>query len=63
MKIEPCPVCGVQIHDDAKVVFYAGPPGTRSRLHARVCQFLPAEKAEHCINQGDHECKRSDYYD
>jgi len=62
--IETCPVCGVQIQDGGKVMFYAGPPGTRARLYARVCQFLKdTDKQESCINQGDHETKPADYYD
>lgn len=43
---ETCPVCGVEIIGDY-VKFSVGPPGTRSRLRQRVCQY--AQKPG-CIN-------------
>jgi hypothetical protein len=60
MAIETCPVCNVQIEDGAKVLFSAGPSGTRARLYARVCRYV--EKPD-CINQGDHEISSKDCYD
>lgn len=60
MTIETCPVCKVQIEDGAKVLFSAGPSGTRARLYARVCRYV--EKPD-CINQGDHEISPKDCYD
>jgi hypothetical protein len=65
--VQECPVCGVKIEDDAKVLFSCGPSGTRSRLWARVCQFLKdKEKKDACINLGHPATDvvlESDYYD
>lgn len=61
-KEEICPVCGVTILDGAKVVFSAGPSGTRSRLWARVCNFA---KNPGCINQDEAiagNIRSDDYY-
>lgn len=48
---QTCPVCGVKILVGVvggdRVLFSAGPPGTRARLYARVCQYV--QKAG-CIN-------------
>jgi hypothetical protein len=62
--LQKCPVCGVLIEDDAKVIFSYGKPGTRSRLYARVCQF--AKDKANCINQDDSkigDILETDYYD
>ena len=48
--IEICPVCKVQIKDDREVIFSAGKPGDRTKLWARVCQYV-AERQDGCINQ------------
>jgi len=59
---EKCPVCSVQIENDAKVNFSYGKSGTRSRLWARVCQFT---KNPDCINQCEGkigDIKDNDYY-
>lgn len=48
--IEICPVCKVQIKNDREVIFSAGPSGDRTKLWARVCQYV-ADKQEGCINQ------------
>jgi hypothetical protein len=43
-------------------LFSSGPPGTRSRLSARVCQFV---KKNGCINQDPNligDIKADDYY-
>ena len=48
--IEICPVCQVQIEDNRKVVFSSGNPGDRTKLWARVCQYV-ADKKPGCINQ------------
>ncbi|NJK55750.1 MAG: hypothetical protein HC939_07005 [Pleurocapsa sp. SU_5_0] len=48
--IEICPVCQVQIKDDREVIFSSGQPGDRTRLWARVCQYV-AGKRDGCINQ------------
>ncbi len=48
--IEICPVCQVKIEDDHKVIFSTGKPGDRTRLWARVCQYV-ADKKTGCINQ------------
>jgi len=48
--IEICPVCQVQIKDNREVIFSAGKPGDRTKLWARVCQYV-AEKQAGCINQ------------
>ena len=49
-KIEICPVCQVQIKNDREVIFSTGKPGDRTKLWARVCQYV-ADKREGCINQ------------
>ncbi|ACK67373.1 conserved hypothetical protein [Rippkaea orientalis PCC 8801] len=46
--VEVCPVCGVKIEGEDKVLFSCGPVGTRARLWARVCQYA---KNPDCINQ------------
>ncbi|BFM40557.1 hypothetical protein [Synechocystis sp. LKSZ1] len=62
-RVEVCPVCGVTIENGAKVVFSAGPAGTRARLWARVCNFA---KSPDCINQDEAsigDVQSNDYYD
>jgi hypothetical protein len=60
-----CPVCKVRIvkaPGGDKVLFSSGPPGTRSRLSARVCQFV---KKNGCINKDPNligDIKSEDYY-
>ncbi|MEA5535148.1 hypothetical protein [Crocosphaera sp. XPORK-15E] len=60
--VQICPVCGVKIEGGDKVIFSAGPVGTRARLWARVCNY--AQKPD-CINQ-DHTAigsvHENDYY-
>ena len=62
---QTCPVCGVQIVPGGpagdRVIFSSGPPGSRSKLWARVCQF---NKKPGCINeQGKSEnISADDYY-
>ena len=62
---QTCPVCGVKILVGVvggdRVLFSAGPPGTRARLYARVCQYV--QKAG-CINSsgGNQPPQASDYY-
>lgn len=49
---QTCSICGVTIECNAigdRVIFSYGPPGTRSRLWSRVCQFV-GDRAG-CINQ------------
>lgn len=48
--IEICPVCQVQIKNDREVIFSAGKPGDRTKLWARVCQYVVG-KQDGCINQ------------
>ncbi len=63
VKIETCPKCGVRIENGAKVLFSAGPPGTRARLWARVCNYVQDPT---CINQNEEQIgnvSREDYYD
>ena len=48
--IEVCPVCQVQIKDNREVIFSTGKPGDRTKLWARVCQYVVG-KREGCINQ------------
>ena len=48
--IEICPVCKVQIKNDREVIFSAGPSGDRTKLWARVCQYV-SDKQKGCINQ------------
>ncbi|MEO0947917.1 MAG: hypothetical protein AAFY11_07200 [Cyanobacteria bacterium J06641_5] len=43
-----CPVCSVEISAADEVIFSGGRPGTRARLHARVCQYA---KRQGCINR------------
>ncbi len=60
-----CPVCQVKIMKAPggdKVLFSSGPPGTRAKLAARVCQFVT--KAG-CINRDPTqigEITADDYY-
>jgi hypothetical protein len=46
-----CSACGVKIIGE-EVHFSHGKPGTKERLHARVCQFA---KKPGCINNLDSE--------
>jgi hypothetical protein len=60
--IEVCPICGVKIEGENKVLFSAGSPGSRSRLWVRVCQYI---KKPGCINQDKKaigEIQPNDYY-
>lgn len=62
--IEICPVCKVQIKNDREVIFSAGKPGDRTKLWARVCQYV-ADKQDGCINQDTNKIdslKPSDTY-
>jgi hypothetical protein len=65
MKTQTCPVCGVKIMVGVvggdRVLFAAGPPGTRARLWARVCQYV--DKAG-CINAdgGSLQPSQDDFY-
>ncbi|MBF2049346.1 MAG: hypothetical protein EDM05_024155 [Leptolyngbya sp. IPPAS B-1204] len=46
-----CPICGVKILKligGDRVLFSSGPPGTRSLLWAKVCQYT---QKSGCINQ------------
>lgn len=60
-----CPVCGVKILPAIggdRVLFSAGPPGTRAKLWARVCQFVDKPA---CINRDKTaigEITDSDYF-
>ncbi|MBE9078792.1 hypothetical protein IQ241_16060 [Romeria aff. gracilis LEGE 07310] len=51
-KTQTCPICQVKIMVGTaggdRVLFSAGPPGTRAKLWARVCQF---NKKSGCINE------------
>lgn len=47
--MEKCQVCTVCIENNV-VLFSHGKPGTRARLHARVCQYTTNEK---CINRNE----------
>jgi hypothetical protein len=60
---EVCPVCGVVIENNAKVIFSAGPSGTRARLWARVCNYAQNSA---CINRDEAaigSVASNDYYD
>ena len=59
---EICPVCQVKIVDGDQVLFSSGPPGTRAKLWARVCQYV---QKQGCINQEADAVgtvKPEDYY-
>lgn len=62
---QTCPVCGVKILvgmvGGDRVIFSAGPPGTRAKLYARVCRYV--QKAG-CINQeaASQPIQSDDYY-
>lgn len=62
---EVCPACNVTIIKGPradKVLFSAGPPGTRAMLWARVCQY---SQKPGCINKDRDaigEIKPGDYY-
>lgn len=64
-KTETCPVCGVKILAGIvggdRVLFSAGPPGTRAKLYARVCRYVDKPG---CINKegGSQSIQSSDYY-
>ncbi|MEL6221325.1 MAG: hypothetical protein AAFQ57_17470 [Cyanobacteria bacterium J06626_14] len=48
--IQTCPICGVKIMPcigGDKVLFSAGPPGTRASLRQKVCQYVTKSG---CIN-------------
>jgi hypothetical protein len=65
LNTQTCPVCGVKILVGVvggdRVLFTAGPPGTREKLWARVCRYT--QKAG-CINQqeGLGSISKDDYY-
>ena len=51
-----CALCQVEIQGEGstsdRVIFSRGTPGTRSKLWARVCQYLKSdEQQQQCINQ------------
>ncbi len=46
-----CQVCGAVIDDPERVHFSYGPPASRERLYARVCQLT---NAPGCLNRGCH---------
>jgi hypothetical protein len=52
--IEICPVCQVRIKNDREVIFSTGKPGDRTKLWARVCQYV-VDKKEGCINQDSNK--------
>ncbi|PSN13387.1 hypothetical protein C7293_16215 [filamentous cyanobacterium CCT1] len=62
---QTCPVCGVKILvgivGGDRVLFSAGPPGTRARLYARVCRYVDKPG---CINKdgGSQAANPNDYY-
>lgn len=64
-RTESCPVCGVKIMVGVvggdRVMFSAGPPGTRAQLHAKVCRHV--DKAG-CINRqaAASKAQADDYY-
>lgn len=60
--IETCPVCGVKIEDNAKVIFSYGSSGTKSRLWARVCQFAKNDDCINDFNEMADKIESSDYY-
>lgn len=60
--LQVCPICGVKIEGNDKVIFSSGPVGTRARLWARVCNYV--QKPE-CINQDPEaigSVHENDYY-
>ncbi len=65
-----CTLCEVEIQSMGGgldlVHFSQGPPGTRSKLWARVCQYLRTpEQCAQCLNQDPGlrgEINTSDYY-
>ncbi|NJO47309.1 MAG: hypothetical protein HC825_03410 [Oscillatoriales cyanobacterium RM1_1_9] len=63
--VQVCPVCTVKIVKSIggdQVLFSSGPPGTRAKLTARVCQFVTKEG---CINKNPAlvgEIRPDDYY-
>lgn len=62
---QTCPICSVKIVVGSpggdRVLFSSGPPGTRTKLWARVCQF---NQKPGCINQQTKEATIpvDDYY-
>lgn len=57
-----CPACEVVINEDDQVLFSYGPPGSRAKLYARVCQYA---KKPGCINRDEQkigDIQECDYY-
>lgn len=62
VNIQTCPVCGVKIEGEDRVLFSTGASGTRARLWARVCNYV--QKGD-CINQNPSligSVSTNDYY-
>lgn len=63
--MQVCPICGVKILKlvgGDRVMFSAGPPGTRATLWARVCKFTDKPG---CINRDKDaigSIRPQDYY-
>ncbi|NMF85371.1 hypothetical protein [Nodosilinea sp. P-1105] len=59
---QTCSVCGVKILvgivGGDRVIFSAGPPGTRAKLYARVCRYV---NKSGCINQTGGSSRPASY--
>lgn len=51
LKEVTCPVCKVKMKGE-QVLFSYGPPGTKERLMARVCQYVSDERKAGCLLSG-----------
>ena len=68
---ERCPLCEVEIHGQGgpadQVIFSRGTPGSRSKLWARVCQYLKSDaQRSRCINQDPElrgDCRPGDGFE
>ena len=68
---ERCPLCDVEIQGQGgpsdQVIFSRGTPGSRSKLWARVCQYLKSDaQRSECINQNSElrgDCRPGDGFE
>ena len=70
-QLERCPLCDVEIQGQGgpsdQVIFSRGTPGSRSKLWARVCQYLKSDaQRSQCINQNPElrgDCRPGDGFE
>jgi hypothetical protein len=62
LTLQVCPVCGVKIEGGDKVLFSAGPTGSRARLWARVCNYVQKPDCINKVQEKIGEISENDYY-